>query len=333
MVRAFNHLTLDERRLLARLRDAGVPVSRIAERLGRHVSTIYRELKRNHFADDVLVDVTGYFAVVANDFAKERRARGAKLRRDPGLAAFVVDRLRAAWSPEQIAGHLRRRSSGPRICHETIYRHVYGPDGRRDELFRLLPTGRRRRRPRFARKPRGLFVPEANTIAVRPATIGQRTDFGHWEGDLVAFGKEFGKANLTSLVERKSRFLVLARNPSRHSAGVMSGIASRLGELPPLARRSITFDRGTEFAFFSTLKRDLGIDSWFCKPQAPWQKGSVENTNGRLRRFLPRHTDLATVSERDLRAIGERLNATPRKCLGFRSPREVLEEWLAEGAG
>lgn len=123
MPRSFTHLTLDERRLLARLRDAGVPVARIAERLGRHISTIYRELKRNHFADDVLVDVTGYFAVVANDCAKERRARGAKLRRDPGLAAFVVDRLRAAWSPEQIAGHLRRRSSGPRLCHETIYRH------------------------------------------------------------------------------------------------------------------------------------------------------------------------------------------------------------------
>ena len=113
----------------------------------------------------------------------------------------------------------------------------------------------------------------------------------------------------------------------------MSGIASRLGELPPRARRSITLDRGTEFAFFSTLKRDLGIDSWFCKPQAPWQKGSVENANGRLRRFLPRHTDLATVSERQLRAIGERIDATPRKCFGFRSPRGVLEEWPAEGGG
>lgn len=202
MACSFSHLTLDERRLLARLRDAGVPVSRIAERLGRHASTIYRELKRNHFTDDVLVDVTGYFAVVANDFAKKRRTRSAKLCRDPGLAAFVVDRLRAAWSPEQIAGHLRRRPSRSRLCHETIYRHVYGPDGRRDELFRLLPTGRRKRRPHFARKPRGLFVPEANTIAVRPSTIGQRTDFGHWEGDLVAFEKAFGKTNITSPVER-----------------------------------------------------------------------------------------------------------------------------------
>lgn len=116
---------------------------------------------------------------------------------------------------------------------------------------------------------------------------------------------------------------------SRHSAGVMSGIASHLGELPPRARRSITFDRGTEFAFFSTLKRDLGIDSSFYKPPAPWQKSSVKNTNGRLRRLLPSHTDLATVSERDPRAIGERIEATPRKCLGFRSPHEVLEEWLA----
>ncbi len=191
--------------------------------------------------------------------------------------------------------------------------------------------GRRKRRPRFARKPRGLSMPEANTIAVCPATIGQRTEFDHWEGDLVAFGKEFGKAHVTSRIDRTSRYLPLAHNPSRHSAGVMSGIASHIGKLPPRARRSITFDGETEFAFFSTLKRDLDIDSWFCKSQAPWQKGSVENTNGRLRCLLPRQTDLATTTDRDLRAIGERINATPHKCLRFRSPREVLEECLAKG--
>ena len=220
--------------------------------------------------------------------ARGRRVRGGKIARQPELATYIADRLSAAWSPEQIAGYLRRhRGVREAVCHETIYQYVYGPDGRSQGLWRHLPVARRSRRQRYGRKPRDLHIPLANTIGARPQEIADRSSFGHWEGDLLIFRREYGKANLTSLVERRSRFTFLARNPSRHSAGVMAGIDRHLRYMPPPLRRSITFDRGTEFAGFATLRNRLGITSYFCLPSAPWQKGGVENCNGRIRRFLP----------------------------------------------
>jgi IS30 family transposase len=192
-----------------------------------------------------------------------------------------------------------------------------------------LPRARRSRRQRYARKPRGVHIPLANTISERPPEIGERTSIRHWQGELLAFRKEFGKANLTSLVERRSRYTVLNRNPSRHSAGVMAGIDRHLRPLPPALRRSVTFDRGTEFAAFAVLKTQLDITSYFCKPSAPWQKGSVENSNGRIRRFLPLDTDIVLTSDQELQAIVDRLNQTPRKCLDYQTPHEVLGAQIA----
>ena len=216
-----------------------------------------------------------------------------------------------------------------RVSHETIYQYVYGTEGKRQELYRLLPRSRRRRRPRRGRKPRGLQIPLANGIDQRPADITERVDFGHWEGDLVHFRKVYGKANLTSLVERKSRYAVLWRNPSRSSAGVMAGIDRQLAPLPSALRQSVTFDRGTEFAAWPTLHRRLGMESYFCEPRSPWQKGGVENFNGRLRRFLPSDTDIAAMEGAAIEAICARLNRTPRKCLGYRTPEEVLIDEIA----
>jgi IS30 family transposase len=192
---------------------------------------------------------------------------------------------------------------------------------------------RRRRRARYARRPRGLHIPPHNTIAQRPAHIGERQSYGHWECDLIAFRKEYGRHNITTLVERRSRYLIMIKNPSRSSTGIMAGLAERLEPFPPPMRQSITFDRGTEFAFFATLKRSLEIDSYFCKPQAPWQKGTVENTNGRLRRFLPSDTDIALVPPEKLLELSTRLNRIPRKCLGYRTPEDVLAEQIAVTAG
>jgi IS30 family transposase len=147
----------------------------------------------------------------------------------------------------------------------------------------------------------------------------------------MMFRRELGQHNLTSLVERQSRYTFLTRNRDRNSAGVMSGMIEKLQALPAPARQSITFDRGTEFASYPWLKHKLGIDSYFCKPQAPWQKGTVENTNGRVRRFLSRDTDIAVLSEETLLDLCERLNETPRKCLGYRTPAEVLMSSLDPG--
>lgn len=269
MSRGYHQLDLDERELIFRLRDAQRPIREIAMQLGRHVSTIYRELQRNFFYDDDAW-FRGYFPRVAHRKARSRRMRGGKIARNAALASSIAEGLRLAWSPEQIAGYARIAGGVSRVCHETIYQYVYGPEGRRQELWRHLPRARKARRRRYARKPRGLNIPLTNTIAERPVEIGSRSSFGHWEGDLVAFRKEFGKANLTSLVERRSRYIVLIRNPSRHSTGVMAGIERRLRPLPPSLRRTITFDRGTEFAGFKTLKTNLGMDAYFCKPSAPW---------------------------------------------------------------
>ncbi|WP_066730404.1 IS30 family transposase, partial [Caulobacter sp. CCH9-E1] len=311
----YDHITLQERHQIARWRDAKVSVRVISERLGRHPSTIHREIRRNWFDDGPWL--RGYFAVAANERASTRRRRVGKLHRDPELARFVTERLQETWSPEQIAGHLKStRQLQAYACHETIYRYVYGPDGRAAELYKLLPRMRRRRRARYARRPRGLHIPPHNTIAQRPAHIGERQSYGHWECDLIAFRKEYGRHNITTLVERRSRYLIMIKNPSRSSTGIMAGLAERLEPFPPPMRQSITFDRGTEFAFFATLKRSLEIDSYFCKPQAPWQKGTVENTNGRLRRFLPSDTDIALVPPEKLLELSTRLNRIPRKCLG-----------------
>jgi IS30 family transposase len=147
----------------------------------------------------------------------------------------------------------------------------------------------------------------------------------------MMFRKELGKHNLTSLVERQSRYTILTRNRDRNSTGVMTGMIEKLKVLPETARVSITFDRGTEFAYYPLLKQRLGMDSYFCKPQAPWQKGTVENTNGRVRRFLSRDADIAALPEEALLEICDRLNGTPRKCLGYRTPKEVLMSSLDPG--
>ena len=330
MGKRYDHLTADDRKLIARLRDDGIPVTVIAVQLGRHKSTIHRELRRNRTDDGPWL--RGYFAMAAHQISAMRRRRSAKLHRDPVLAAHVVARLKDGWSPGQIAGRLALDRAETAICHETVYRYVYGPAGRAAGLYRQLPSQRRRRRVRYARKPRGLHIPEANTIAKRPAEIGERATFGHWECDLVAFRQVFGKHNITSLVERRSRYLFISRNPSRHSANIMAGLVRDLGALPATCRRSITFDRGTEFAGYPSLKQSLGAQSYFCAPSAPWQKCTVENTNGRLRRFLPLDLDVSTKTAEELAALACRMNATPRKCLGFRTPAEVFSEFVSQAS-
>ena len=243
----------------------------------------------------------------------------------------MVDRLRAGWSPEQIAGRLRvEPGTRHRLCHETIYRFVYGSAGQSEELARHLPQRRRRRRPRFARKPRSPVFPEHAAIRHRPAAVADRAEFGHWECDLMIFRKEHGAANVATVVERTTRYTVVFRNNDRRSKPIMGRLIDELAPLPAEARRSLTFDRGLEFVSWRELDAGLGAEAWFCDPQAPWQKGTVENTNGRLRRHLPRETDVLAIPDLAIQAIQDRLNATPRKCLGWRTPAEAFRDHLME---
>jgi IS30 family transposase len=339
MVRGYRQLDLDERRRLFRLVEARVPVAVIARELGRHRSTIHREIGRNRVP--LPVDprwrryddhgaFEGYFPLAAQDLARQRRRRRGKLQRHGDLSRHVVARLEAGWSPQQIAGRLKLDSTTTgTVCHETIYQHVYGPEGREAQLWRLLPKSRRQRRPLHGRKPRASFVPPDRAILHRPPEVLDRQAFGHWEGDLLIFQKAHGKANLTSMVERQTRFTVLLSNPDRRSEALIGRIGQALQAFPRAACRTITFDRGTEFAAWPLLATQAGAEAWFCDPHSPWQKGAVENANGRIRRFLPAERNLTELAASELDNIAAKLNATPRRCLGWRTPKEAFEAQLA----
>ena len=333
MSRCYTQITLADRRRLHHMVAAKVPVNEMARQLGRHRSTIYREIRRNTFRDRELPDYDGYYSTVANDTAKDRRRRLRKLRRHPTLRTEIINQLEARWSPEQIAGRLLLDGlSRIRVCKETIYRFIYSKEDYGLGLYQYLPEARRKRRPMRSRKPRDGAFPATHRISQRPDFVGDRSRFGHWEGDLLIFERPLGHTNVTTLVERKSRYTVLIKNPSRHSRPIMGKIIRAFSPLPAFARQSFTFDRGTEFAGFRALEDGIGACSWFCDPSAPWQKGTVENTNKRIRRYLPGATDLSVVSQRDLLHLTRHINNQPRKCLGYKTPAEVFMAHLQDEA-
>jgi IS30 family transposase len=323
---AHTELDLRERRAIEDMLNAKVPVSKIAAEIGRHRSTVYREIRRNRFTDAELPYLNGYYGMVAQRSALERRARRRKLIRLADLRGHVIDRLKEGWTPEQIAGCLGYVGQPVRVSHETIYAYVYSREGQCEELARHLPSRRKKRRQRYARRSRGQVFPPDRSIHHRPDEVKTREEFGDWEGDLMIFERAQGQMNVASLVERKTRFAVLFRNNDRSSSHFMNKLMDVMEPLPQPARRSITFDRGFEFRDWRKLKSGIGTESWFCDPQAPWQKGSVENLNKRARRYLPRDTQLAALSNRNMKAICDRLNGTPRKCLGWRTPTEAFRE-------
>ncbi|MEP2984110.1 MAG: IS30 family transposase [Sulfitobacter sp.] len=321
-------IDLHERRQIERLLNAKATIAQIAAKLERHRSSIYREIKRNRFEDDELPELNGYYGVAAQQKAAGRRRRRRKLIRLPHLLGAVIEGFEAGWSPEQIAGRMRQEGSDISVCHETIYAYVYSREGQSEELARYLPERRRKRKPRYARKPRGNVFPLETSIHNRPDAINDRSQFGNWEGDLMIFERAQGTANVATLIERKTRYTVLLRNNDRKSRPLMNRLINEMSPLPSEARRSITFDRGFEFTSWRELNKGMGTKAWFCDPQAPWQKGSVENMNRRVRRYLPRDAQLLTLTNQYMRLICQRLNGTPRKCLGYRTPAEAFGEEL-----
>ena len=328
MPRPYRQLDLAERRTIFRLLNAKMPVARIAQELGRHRSTVHREIRRNHFHGQR--EYAGYYALNAQELAGERRRRQRKLRRDRNLRDYIIAGLERCWSPEQIAGRLRQEAGDVgSVCHETIYRYVYGPEGREAGLHRHLPKARRRRQPRYGRKPRRSPIPASRAIQHRPTEVGDHQTFGHWEADLLIFRREHGKANLTSMIERQTRYTILLPNPDRQSSALIERIGRAWQGLPAGSCRTVTFDRGTELAAYAVLTRTSGTEAYFCDPHSPWQKGAIESTNGRIRRFLPGDRNLAELADDELRRVTSRLNGTPRRCLGYRTPHEAFQAQLA----
>jgi transposase, IS30 family len=320
MGRPFKQFSLEARCEIARRRQAGESIRQIAAALGCAASSVSRELKRNTGVGD-------YKPVYASEQAQGRRWKGCRLLRDPALQAEVLELLGRGWSPEQVSGILAQR--GTRLSHETIYRFIAGQIARtKDYSWRLyLPRAKSKRGWRGRRGGSAAeHIRERVPIAQRPAEVADRSRPGHWEADLMLFAR-YGQVVLT-LHERSSRLTLVVRQPSKAAASVAATIQGLLAPLPAALRQTLTFDNGTEFALHHTLRQPLGIRTFFCDPHAPWQKGGIENAIGRLRRRLPRKTDLATLSDEQIQHLALAYNHTPRKCLGYQTPAQVFAHVL-----
>src|SRR5580693_7235810 len=363
------YLSFAEREDIAIWQAQLVGVREIARRLGRAPSTISRELRRNASTRTWRLD---YRASTAQWHAERRarRPKLSKLAADERLREYVQDRLGGAiarpdgvpvpgpdvrwtgrrhgpradrrWararSPEQIANRLRTDfpdDESMRVSHEAVYQALYvqGRGGLRRELTACLRTGRALRVPRAGTRGRGKkFVTPEILISARPAEAADRAVPGHWEGDLIV---GLNSSAIGTLVERTTRFTMLLHLPPMAGHGaeaVRNAIVSAIITLPAQLRRSLTWDQGAEMAGHARLRIDAGIEIYFCDPHSPWQRGTNENTNGLLRQYFPKGTDLSRHSPGDLAAVAAALNGRPRKTLGWKTPAEALDEFLAAQA-
>jgi transposase, IS30 family len=329
------YLSLAERDEIALGRAAGLSVRAIARQLRRSPSTISRELRRN----GPQRGRGGYRATLAQAKAEQRarRPKTSKLAGNPRLRAEVQRMLEQKMSPEQIRGRLPRLfpdDEGMRISTEVIYLSLYvqGRGALRRELTRCLRTGRALRRPRrrVDRRSQRPRIPDQVMISERPAEVEDRAVPGHWEGDLIT-GAE-NKSAIGTLVERTTRFTLLLHLPNGHGAdAVRDAIVAGMADLPAHLRRSLTWDQGVELANHVHIRVATNLDIYFCDPHSPWQRGTNENTNGLLRQYFPKGTDLSRHTAEDLAAVQAELNNRPRKSLGFYTPAEVLARTLYEG--
>jgi IS30 family transposase len=315
MGKRYDQLDLDDRIEISRLHAAGKSRREIGQLMRRDASTIGRELRRNSLPRG------DYKPASADRIAFSRRRRLSKIERLSRLRDHVCDHLAMGWSPEQIAGRLRLEGSEHEISHESIYRFIYRPNVRKKKLYRFLARAKATRGRRYFKRRREP-IPGRRSIHERPQAVDRRQEFGHWEGDLLQFRTQRG--NLLTLVERITRLTLAAPLTSKKAVATDRLLQSIFRRLPQLARRSITFDNGSEFARHQNLSQTLDMKTWFCDPHSPWQRGSIENANGVLRRDLPRKSDLSDYSQQDIHDIVWAINTTPRKCLGFRTPAEAF---------
>jgi IS30 family transposase len=323
MGQCYGQLSLEERIEIYRLRAGGDSMQKIARYLGRHVSTISREINRNSLATKAWRG--GYEPARAQRLAERRRRWDGrfKLARQPDLQDLVKDRLAMGHSPEQIAGRLALEHGHTVISHESIYRFAYHRSAQKDYWHRFLPY----RKSRRGRLRRGGSSPASaikfrRSISERALDVADRATPGHWEADFMLFAK-YGQGLLVTH-ERQSRYTVLDNPPDRKAERTAKHLAELFGSIPPSLRKTLTIDNGTEFALHYRLTEQLTLQTYFCDPHSPWQKGGIENAIGRLRRRLPRKTDLADLSSDQLAGIVQAYNDTPRKCLGFKTPAEAF---------
>ncbi len=321
------HLSFDEREEISRGVAAGDSLRSIGVRLGRAASTISRELARNggrsryraHHADRTAL-------------RRAKRPKPSKLAVNVELRAVVEDKLEEWWSPQQVVLWLKRTYPDNQemyVSHETIYQSVFvqGKGGLRRELTECLRTGRAYRRPKTKRAPSGKGkIVDPVMISERPAEVEDRAVPGHWEGDLL-MGKR--QTAIGTLVERHTRYVMLFPLPGGNTAeAVRNQLAATVQRLPDHLWRSVTWDQGKEMAEHAQFKVDTGVQVYFCDPKSPWQRGTNENTNGLLRQYFPKRTDMSALTQQDLDTAAHSLNGRPRQTLNGMTPSDKLAEVL-----
>jgi IS30 family transposase len=327
-VRSRRTLSVAEREEISRGVVAGCSLRSIAASLNRSPSTISREIQRNGGQQQ-------YRATVADQAAWDRahRPKTCKLAQNPALARVVANKLQSAWSPRQIAGWLKRTYPDDetyQVSHETIYRTLFiqARGALKKELLQHLRRTRRMRRSRHHTQKTADHgrITDAVSIRERPTEAEDRAVPGHWEGDLL-FGSK--NSQIATLVERHSRYVLLARVKSKDTETVINALIKQAHTLPRELYRSLTWDRGSEMADHKRFTLDTDIKVYFCDPQSPWQRGSNENTNGLLRQYFPKGMDLSNVPQNRLDAVARQLNERPRETLNFETPAERFNQCVA----
>ena len=321
-----HHINALERDQIGILISAGVSQREIARKLGRSFSSINYEIHHNSRNGS-------YQPILAHYLSQERNLASQRKHalKDPAIYAYIVDKLRCGWSPEQIAGRLRNRNHGQTvICHETIYNYIYSPKGQKENLKEYLTRAHRKRYPKHYRKAYRRGIANRVSISLRPESINQRSVFGHWEADVVE--GSFHSGGIQTLLERKTRYYLAKLLPTIDSEYGVRAQSYMLSKLPKRARQSVTFDNGRENYNHEKLQWKLGIKTYFCDPYSAWQKGANENHNGILRRYIPKKTNLSKLPQWELDLIIEEINNKPRKCLKYQTPTEAFKHELKTSA-
>lgn len=326
----YKHLTSEERGVIFAEHRRGASLRAMGSQLGRSASTIGREIARGKGADG------GYSPQLGRQNYDARRTRSRRPRRlieGSALHIWVRGKLvHLHWSPEQIAARLRAMHPDDpdrRVSHETIYAAIYAQPrgGLKTAMIEALRQGKPSRGRRRTTLSGSSIVPESLKIIHRPEEIEARIVPGHWEGDLIKGA--FNRSSVGTLVERKTRFVVLCKMNGNGAEAALDSFTRQMKRLPAMMRKSMTCDRGSEMTCHPELARRLKIDIWFCDPHSPWQRGSNENTNGLLRQFMPKGTDLSDASQTWLNDVAGLMNNRPRKTLGWKTPAEAMAKEIA----
>lgn len=324
----YSHITSGEREYIAIWKAQGISNREIARRLKRNLSTVKRELKRNRSFTSGF-----YVAIAAQGLADQRSLLSRKRHplKNPIVYSYVLERLLRSWSPEQIAGRLKKKNGHAVICHETIYAFIYQDKSKTKRLWEYLPRKQKRRQKQSGRSSQKVRIAQRISIHERPIEIDQRKQFGHWEGDTVEGRRSEGDGIHTE-VERVTRFFLVRRVDRINSQETSYAQKQMFQTLPNQARLSTTLDNGRE-NHSHRLLRFLKMKTFFADPYSSWQRGTNENSNGLLRRYLPKGTSFKNLTQEELDDMSEEINNRPRKCLGYNTASEVFYRKLNELRG